>query len=155
MCIRDSTITQVTGNDQPTTTTRPLSGGSGTYTLNLNQVADKKLKDTYQVMLSVDNGQYESPSTDSFPLYVYNADALQIVNSEDKPITELTLDNTSKVDGDLPTDTQDILSMRQELGLLEMCIRDRPDPAGGALYPHCPKHAAGCAGQAGPGNPRG
>ena len=88
MCIRDSTITQVTGNDQPTTTTHPLSGGSGTYTLNLNQVADKKLKDTYQVMLSVDNGQYESPSTDSFPLYVYNADALQIVNSEDKPITE-------------------------------------------------------------------
>ena len=113
------TITQVTGNDQPTTTTHPLSGGSGTYTLNLNQVADKKLKDTYQVMLSVDNGQYESPSTDSFPLYVYNADALQIVNSEDKPITELTLDNTSKVDGDLPTDTQDILSMRQELGLLD------------------------------------
>lgn len=95
------------------------SGGSGTYTLNLNQVAEDNLKDTYQVMLSVDNGQYESPSTDSFPLYVYNADALQIVNSEDKPITELTLDNTSKVDGDLPTDTQDILSMRQELGLLD------------------------------------
>lgn len=113
------TITQVTGNDQPTTTTYPLSGGSGTYTLNLNQVADKKLKDTYQVMLSVDNGQYESPSTDSFPLYVYNADALQIVNSKDEPIKELTLDNTNKVSGNLPTDTQDILSMRQELGLLD------------------------------------
>lgn len=97
----------------------PLTDGSGTYTLNLSQVEEDNLKDTYQVMLSVDNGQYESPSTDSFPLYVYNADALQIVNSEDKPITELTLDNTSKVDGDLPTDTQDILSMRQELGLLD------------------------------------
>lgn len=113
------TITRITGNDQPTTTTQTLTSNTGTYTLNLNQVADKKLKDTYQVMLSVDNGQYESPSTDSFPLYVYNADALQIVNSEDKPITELTLDNTSKVDGDLPTDTQDILYMRQELGLLD------------------------------------
>lgn len=97
----------------------PLTDGSGTYTLNLSQVEEDNLKDTYQVMLSVDNGQYESPSTDSFPLYVYNADALRIVNSEDEPITELTLDNTSKVDGDLPTDTQEILSMRQELGLLD------------------------------------
>ena len=113
------TITQVTGNDQPTTTTHTLTGSAGTYPLNLNQVAEDNLKDTYQVMLSVDNGQYESPSTDSFPLYVYNADALQIVNSKDEPITELTLDNTSKVDGDLPTDTQEILSMRQELGLLD------------------------------------
>ena len=95
------------------------TGSADTYTLNLSPVAEGNLKDTYQVMLSVDNGQYESPSTDSFPLYVYNADALQIVNSKDEPIKELILDNTSKVDGDLPTDTQDILSMRQELGLLD------------------------------------
>ena len=113
------TITQVTGNDQPTTTTHTLTGSAGTYPLNLNQVAEDNLKDTYQVMLSVTNPGEESPSTDSFPLYVYNADALRIVNSEDEPITELTLDNTSKVDGDLPTDTQEILSMRQELGLLD------------------------------------
>lgn len=113
------TITQVTGNDQPTTTTHTLSGGSGTYTLNLSPVAEGNLKDTYQVMLSVTNPGEESPSTDSFPLYVYNADALQIVNSEDKPITELTLDNTNKVSGNLPTDTREILSMRQELGLLD------------------------------------
>lgn len=97
----------------------PLTSNTGTYTLNLNQVAEGNLKDTYQLMLSVDNGPYESPSTDSFPLYVYNADALQIVNSEDEPIKELTLDNTNKVSGNLPTDTQEILSMRQELGLLD------------------------------------
>lgn len=104
-----------------------LSGGSGTYPLNLSPVEEGNLKDTYQVMLSVDNGQYESPSTDSFPLYVYNADALQIVNSEDKPITELTLDNTEKVqdltaenNGTVASKTsQEILSMRQELGLLD------------------------------------
>lgn len=95
------------------------TGSADTYTLNLNPVAEDNLKDTYQVMLSVTNLGEESPSTDSFPLYVYNADALRIVNSEDEPITELTLDNTSKVDGDLPTDTQEILSMRQELGLLD------------------------------------
>ena len=96
-----------------------LSSGSGTYTLNLSQVEKGNLKDTYQIMLSVTNPGEESPSTDSFPLYVYNADALQIVNSEDKPITELTLDNTNKVSGNLPTDTREILSMRQELGLLD------------------------------------
>lgn len=105
----------------------PLTDGSGTYTLNLSQVEEDNLKDTYQVMLSVDNGQYESPSTDSFPLYVYNADALQIVNSEDKKIDFLTLDNTEKVQ-DLTAEnngtvagmeSQEILSMRQELGLLD------------------------------------
>ena len=104
-----------------------LSSGSGTYTLNLSQVAEGNLKDTYQVMLSVDNGPYESPSTDSFPLYVYNADALQIVNSKDEEIDSLTLDNTEKVQ-DLTAEnnetvasktTQEILSMRQELGLLD------------------------------------
>ena len=107
----DSTSTQVCNEI--------LSGGSGTYTLSPSPVEEGNLKDTYQVMLSVTNPGEESPSTDSFPLYVYNADALQIVNSKDEPIKELTLDNTSKVDGDLPTDTQDILSMRQELGLLD------------------------------------
>lgn len=121
------TITRITGNDQPTTTTQALTSNTGTYTLNLNQVAEGNLKDTYQVMLSVDNGQYESPSTDSFPLYVYNADALQIVNSKDEEIDSLTLDNTEKVQ-DLTAEnnetvasktTQEILSMRQELGLLD------------------------------------
>ena len=121
------TITRITGNDQPTTTTQTLTSNTGTYTLNLNQVAEGNLKDTYQVMLSVDNGQYESPSTDSFPLYVYNADALQIVNSKDEEIDSLTLDNTEKVQ-DLTAEnnetvasktTQEILSMRQELGLLD------------------------------------
>ena len=105
----------------------PLSSGSGTYTLNLNQVAEDNLKDTYQVMLSVTNPGEESPSTDSFPLYVYNADALQIVNSKDEEIDSLTLDNTEKVQ-DLTAEnnetvasktTQEILSMRQELGLLD------------------------------------
>ena len=103
------------------------TGGSGTYTLSPSPVEEGNLKDTYQVMLSVDNGKYESPSTDSFPLYVYNADALQIVNSEDEEIDSLTLDNTEKVQALTAENnetvasktTQEILSMRQELGLLD------------------------------------
>lgn len=103
------------------------TGGSGTYTLSPSPVEEGNLKDTYQVMLSVDNGPYESPSTDSFPLYVYNADALQIVNSKDEEIDSLTLDNTEKVQALTAENnetvasktTQEILSMRQELGLLD------------------------------------
>lgn len=121
------TITRITGNDQPTTTTQTLTSNTGTYTLNLNQVAEGNLKDTYQVMLSVTNPGEESPSTDSFPLYVYNADALQIVNSKDEEIDSLTLDNTEKVQALTAENnetvasktTQEILSMRQELGLLD------------------------------------
>lgn len=118
------TILRVTEDD----TSKPvceetLTGGSDTYTLSLSDVADGFLKDTYQIMLSVENPGEESPSTDSFPLYVYNADALQITDSEGQPITSLPLDNTDKV-SDLtwdaePSSTVSILSMRQELGLLD------------------------------------
>ena len=81
------TILRVTeGSTSEKVCNEPLTGSADTYTLNLSPVAEGNLKDTYQVMLSVDNGPYESPSTDSFPLYVYNADALQIVNSKDEEL---------------------------------------------------------------------
>ena len=95
-----------------------LSGTSGTHPLSLVKVADDDLRDTYQIMLSVDNPG-EALSTDSFPLYVYNGDALKIVDSQDKPISSLTLDNTDKVSSNLPTETEQILELRQELGLLD------------------------------------
>ena len=97
---------------------------SGTYSLELAEVNNDYLKDTYQIMLSVDNGDLAAPSSDSFPLYVYNRDALQIVNSQGEKIGSLTLDNTDKV-SDLTgsssssMSTSDILAMRQELGLLD------------------------------------
>ena len=77
------------------------------------------LKDTYQVVLSVENPDEESPSTDSFPLYVYDADALKVQDDKGDTISALTMDNTSKVSGTLPTDTAKILQLRQELGLIE------------------------------------
>ena len=79
---------------------------------------DGNLKDTYQVVLSVENPG-ESPSTDSFPLYVYDADALKVQDDKGKTISKLTMDNTSKVSGSLPIDTAEILQLRQELGLIE------------------------------------
>ena len=114
------TITRVTEdkNTQVVASER-LSGTSGSYSLSLRSVTAGNLKDTYQVVLSVENPGEESPSTDSFPLYVYDADALKVQNDKGKTISALTMDNTSKVSGTLPTDTAKILQLRQELGLIE------------------------------------
>ena len=113
------TITRVTeDNRAEVVDSKSLSGTSGRYSLSLQSVKDGNLKDTYQVVLSVENPG-ESPSTDSFPLYVYDADALKVQDDKGNTISALTMDNTSKVSGSLPTDTAGILQLRQELGLIE------------------------------------
>ena len=115
------TITRVTEDNTTTKVvdSERLSGTSGSVSLPLQSVKDGNLKDTYQVVLSVENPGEESPSTDSFPLYVYDADALKVQNGKGEEISKLTMDNTSKVSGTLPTDTAGILQLRQELGLIE------------------------------------
>lgn len=113
------TITRVTeDNNTEVVYSERLSGTSGSYSLLLQSVQAGNLKDTYQVILSVENPG-ESPSTDSFPLYVYDADALKVQDGKGDTISKLTMDNTSKVSGSLPTDTAEILQLRQELGLIE------------------------------------
>jgi len=115
------TITRVTEDNKTTKVVdkESLSGTSGSYLLSLRSVTAGNLKDTYQVVLSVENPGEESPSTDSFPLYVYNADALKVQDGKGDTISKLTMDNTSKVSGTLPTETDKILQLRQELGLIE------------------------------------
>ena len=115
------TITRVTEDNTTTKVvdSERLSGTSGSFPLSLQSVKAGNLKDTYQVVLSVENPGEESPSTDSFPLYVYDADALKVQNDKGETISKLTMDNTSKVSGTLPTDTAKILQLRQELGLIE------------------------------------
>ena len=115
------TITRVTEDNTTTKVVDSvrLSGTSGSFPLSLQSVQAGNLKDTYQVVLSVENPGEESPSTDSFPLYVYDADALKVQDDEGKTISALTMDNTSKVSGTLPTDTAEIFQLRQELGLIE------------------------------------
>ena len=114
------TITRVTEDNTTQEVAREhLSGTSGSYSLSLQSVEAGNLKDTYQVVLSVENPGEESPSTDSFPLYVYDADALKVQDGNGTTISALTMDNTSKVSGPLPTDTAKILQLRQELGLIE------------------------------------
>ena len=114
------TITRVTeDNTTHEVASERLSGTSGSYSLSLWSVEAGNLKDTYQVVLSVENPDEESPSTDSFPLYVYDADALKVQDDKGDTISALTMDNTSKVSGTLPTETAEILQLRQELGLIE------------------------------------
>ena len=113
------TITRVTeDNNTEVVYSERLSDTSGSYSLSLRSVTAGNLKDTYQVVLSVENPG-ESPSTDSFPLYVYDADALKVQDGKGDTISKLTMDNTSKVSGTLPTETDKILQLRQELGLIE------------------------------------
>ena len=114
------TITRVTeDNTTKVVDSERLSGTSGRFPLSLQRVEAGNLKDTYQVVLSVENPGEESPSTDSFPLYVYDADALKVQDGEGNTISALTMDNTSKVSGTPPTETAEILQLRQELGLIE------------------------------------
>ena len=115
------TITRVTEDNKTTKLADKeiLSGTAGSYSLQLQSVQADNLKDTYQVVLSVENPGEESPSTDSFPLYVYDADALKVQNDKGETISKLTMDNTSKVSGSLPTVTAEIMQLRQELGLIE------------------------------------
>ena len=114
------TITRVTEDNNTQEVARErLSGTSGSFSLPLQSVKAGNLKDTYQVVLSVENPVEEAPSTDSFPLYVYDADALKVQDDKGDTISKLTMDNTSKVSGPLPTDTAKILQLRQELGLIE------------------------------------
>ena len=63
------TITRVTEDNKTTKVVdkESLSGTSGSYSLQLQSVQADNLKDTYQVVLSVENPGEESPSTDSFP----------------------------------------------------------------------------------------
>ena len=115
------TITRVTEDNTTTKVvdSERLSGTSGSFPLSLQSVKAGNLKDTYQVVLSVENPGEESPSTDSFPLYVYDADALKVQDDKGDTISKLTMDNTSKVSGSLPTVTAEIMQLRQELGLIE------------------------------------
>ena len=120
---QDVTLTVIRVQEDNTSTTvysqSPGVSTNGSYNLTIHTVKDNYLKDTYQIMLTVENPG-DAPSTDSFPLYVYNADALTLQDSEGNDLPDtLTLNNTSKVSGDLPTDTAQILALRQELGLIE------------------------------------
>lgn len=120
---QDVTLTVIRVEEDNTSTPvysqSPGVSTNGSYNLTIPAVKDNYLKDTYQIMLTVENPG-DAPSTDSFPLYVYNADALTLQDSEGNDLPDtLTLDNTSKVSGNLPTTTADILALRQELGLIE------------------------------------
>ena len=95
-----STTTPTSGQ---TVTFKPAAVGTGLY-------------DTYTITFTEnETGSANfAPSCDSIVLRVYRSGALEI-----QPQGPISLDNSSKVNGTLPTDSAAILALRQELGLIE------------------------------------
>ena len=96
---------------------------NGTVTFDPVEVDGDNLYDTYTITFTEDTqaaGANFAPSTDSMVLYVYKSDALSI-QSNGQDVESISLNNASKVDGDgkLPTESDDIMALRQELGLIE------------------------------------
>lgn len=99
--------TSVVSNGGGTITFKPLSVTSGLY-------------DTYTITFTentVSGSQNFAPSSDSIVITVYRSGALDIlVDGESKSSFELS--NQSAVSS-LPTDSQGIMALRQQLGLIE------------------------------------
>jgi hypothetical protein len=100
-------------------TTSTISNGTVTFTPV--KVGENGLCDTYTITFK-ENRQSGDPSSDSIVVRVYKSGALEI-QQDGQNVETITLDNTSKVDGSnnttLPTDSKDIMALRQELGLIE------------------------------------
>ena len=95
---------------------------NGTVTFDPVEVDGDNLYDTYTITFTEDTqaaGANFAPSTDSLVLYVYKRDALSI-QSNGQDVGSISLNNASKVDqaGKLPTESDDIMALRQELGLI-------------------------------------
>lgn len=99
--------------DSSLSTTTPASGQSVTFK---PVTVATGLYDTYTITFTEDEtgSANFAPSSDSIVLRVYRSGALEIVGDD-----TIELDNTSKVNGKLPTDSEGILELRQELGLIE------------------------------------
>ena len=96
---------------------QPVTVGGGTY--SLEPAAVQGLKDTYMVSLQVRNSTNTGYSSDSFPLYVYNSASLQLEIDGVKVGNTFAMDNEPAVRGTLPTETKNILALREELTLIE------------------------------------
>lgn len=96
--------------------TKSVNGSSSTVTFTPEKMGGTGLYDTYTITFAEnETGSANfAPSSDSIVLRVYRSGALEIVGDD-----TIELDNTSKVDGKLPTDSEGILELRQELGLIE------------------------------------
>ena len=106
---------------------RSVSGGKGTIIFDPKPVEEGSLYDTYTITFTEFTEDEEpsdnfTPSTDSIVITVYRSGALEIEGDD-----TINLSNVSKVEGMIAESTseenemasEDILALRQELGLLE------------------------------------
>ena len=97
-----------------------VSNGGGTITFKPLSVTSG-LYDTYTITFTentVTASPNFAPSSDSLVLRVYRSGALQILHNGQEGET-IDLNNQAQVSGTLPTKSEDILALRQELGLIE------------------------------------
>ncbi len=97
-----------------------VSNGGGTITFKPLSVTGG-LYDTYTITFTentVTASPNFAPSSDSLVLRVYRSGALQILhNGQDEETIDLS--NQAQGSGTLPTKSEDILALRQQLGLIE------------------------------------
>ena len=103
---------------------RSVSGGKGTVIFTPKSVEEGSLYDTYTITFTEDEEPSDNftPSTDSIVITVYRSGALEIEGDD-----TINLSNVSKVEGMIAESaseenemaSEDILALRQELGLLE------------------------------------
>ena len=101
-----------------------VSGGKGTVIFTPKSVEEGSLYDTYTITFTEDEEPSDNftPSTDSIVITVYRSGALEIEGDD-----TINLSNVSKVEGMIAESaseenemaSEDILALRQELGLLE------------------------------------
>ena len=101
-----------------------VSGGKGTVIFTPKSVEEGSLYDTYTITFTEDEKPSDNftPSTDSIVITVYRSGALEIEGDD-----TINLSNVSKVEGMIAESaseenemaSEDILALRQELGLLE------------------------------------
>ena len=114
-------VSRVAGDSGAAVTANDCISGN---TFTPKKVGAEDLYDTYTITYTEDISNLPAmpdyaASTDSVVIYVYKADALQIVDSTGTAANSITLSNADKVNGAPITDSKKILALRQELGLIE------------------------------------
>ena len=118
------TENEATSNADDCLDKHSVSGGKGTVIFTPKSVEEGSLYDTYTITFTEEEEPSDNftPSTDSIVITVYRSGALEIEGDD-----TINLSNVSKVEGMIAESaseenemaSEDILALRQELGLLE------------------------------------
>ena len=114
--------------DQPVYQTTSTTNSGGNYSLALRDVTD--YRDVYTVTVKAKNSAESTWSYDSFVLYVYDADALELwIDGEDAG-DSLTMSNVEKI---ADMSQSDILALKRDISLANVVSINYGDHAWGEI----------------------